>query len=239
MESQNLVENGGIKLPIGFRFHPTDEELLVHYLKRKALCLPLPASVIPELDVFKAEPWSLPGDLKDKRYFFSYRYGNESNNNKCKIVAGSGYWKPIGKEKPVMAAGSNQVVGMKRTLIFCQRNRSNETNSRWHLHQFRLVGPLATLYSTQMSKWGLFGEWLVFRVFQKKMKGKKNGAIGNKIQTTIDFTVEDCSAFGLPPQPSSPSSSEITEVSSNGLDQEEITSANFITCYSNCWVRKQ
>ena len=61
MESQNFVESGGVKLPIGFRFHPTDEELVVHYLRRKAFGLPLPASVIPEFDVFQAEPWGLPG----------------------------------------------------------------------------------------------------------------------------------------------------------------------------------
>lgn len=58
----SLVKNGGIlKIPVGFRFHPTDEELLVHYLKRKVHSLPLPAAVIPELDVFQCNPWDLPG----------------------------------------------------------------------------------------------------------------------------------------------------------------------------------
>ncbi|XVF13866.1 hypothetical protein REPUB_Repub09cG0006000 [Reevesia pubescens] len=243
MESQNFVVNGGIKMPIGYRFHPTDEELVVHYLKRKALSLPLPASVIPEYDVFLTDPWSLPGDLKENRYFFSNRYGNESNN-KCKRIAGSGYWKPIGKEKPILASGSNQVVGMRKALIFCERKRSNETKTRWLVHQYRLVGSVATLDSTQMSKRELFGDWVVFRVFQRKRKAKKHGVIGNKSQTTsaakmpsfIDFTVEDYSVFG-PPQPTSPSSSEITEVSSNGLDQEE--NSAFISSYSNCCMRKQ
>lgn len=54
--------NGGVNVvPIGFRFHPTDEELVVHYLKRKAFSLPLPATVIPDLDVFHSNPWDLPG----------------------------------------------------------------------------------------------------------------------------------------------------------------------------------
>ena len=90
------------------------------------------------------------GDLKGKRYFFSYRHGNDGNNNKCKRVAGSGYWKPIGKEKPVLASGCNRVVGMKKAMVFCEKNRSSETNTRWHLHQYRLVGSVATLYSTQV-----------------------------------------------------------------------------------------
>lgn len=59
-----VLPNGGeIRLPVGFRFHPTDEELLIHYLKRKVLSVPQPAVVIPELDVFQTDPWSLPGNL--------------------------------------------------------------------------------------------------------------------------------------------------------------------------------
>ncbi|EOY02882.1 hypothetical protein QUC31_017949 [Theobroma cacao] len=235
--SQNFVVNGGIKMPIGYRFHPTDEELVVHYLKRKALSLPLPASVIPEFDVFQTDPWSLPGDSKENRYFFSNSYGNDSNKN-CKRAAGSGYWQQIGKEKPILASGSNQVVGMRKALIYCERKRSSDTKIRWLLHQYRLVGSAATLGSSQMSKWKLFGDWLVFRVFQRKRKAKKHRASSNKSQITsavtmpscIDFTVEDCSVYG-PPQPSSPSSSEITEVSLNGLDEEE--SSDFIGSYSN------
>ncbi|XVF59977.1 hypothetical protein PTKIN_Ptkin08bG0005600 [Pterospermum kingtungense] len=249
MESRNFVVNGGIKMPIGYRFHPTDEELVVHYLKRKALSLPLPASVIPELDVFQTDPWSLPGDLKENRYFFSKRYGNDSNNKRKRLAAGSGYWKPIGKEKPILASGSNQVVvGMRKALIFCEKNRSNEANTRWLLHQYRLVGslPPPTLDSTLMFNRELLGDWLVFRMFQRKRKAKKHGVISKKSQVTsavtmascIDFKVEDCSVFG-PPQPTSPSSSEITEVSSNGLDQQEESSgAAFFSSYSNCCIKK-
>jgi hypothetical protein len=35
------------QLPPGFRFRPTDEELVVQYLRRKAFGVPLPAAVIP------------------------------------------------------------------------------------------------------------------------------------------------------------------------------------------------
>lgn len=50
------------QLPPGFRFHPTDEELVVQYLHRKALSRPLPAAVIPVVhDVDRLDPWDLPG----------------------------------------------------------------------------------------------------------------------------------------------------------------------------------
>ncbi|XVF57724.1 hypothetical protein PTKIN_Ptkin07bG0005500 [Pterospermum kingtungense] len=238
-KSRNFVVSGGIKMPIGFRFHPTDEELVVHYLKRKALSLPLPASVIPEFDVFQTDPWSLPaGDFKGNKYFFSSTYGNDhSNMNKRKrvVVAGSGYWKPIGKEKPILASGTNQVVGTRKALVFCEKKRSNETNTRWLLHQYRLVGPV----TAQMSSRELLGDWSVFRVFQRKRKAKKHGVTCNSTAVScIDFTVEDSSVFGPPPpppQPNSPSSSEITEVCSNELDhQEEESSVFIVSSYPGC-----
>lgn len=49
-------------LPPGFRFHPTDEELVVHYLKKKASSAPLPVSIIAEVDLYKFDPWELPGN---------------------------------------------------------------------------------------------------------------------------------------------------------------------------------
>lgn len=50
-----------IGLPPGFRFHPTDEELVVYYLKRKINGLKIELEIIPEVDLYKCEPWDLPG----------------------------------------------------------------------------------------------------------------------------------------------------------------------------------
>jgi hypothetical protein len=49
------------ELPPGFRFHPTDEELVVHYLKKKVAKVPLPVTIIAEVDLYKFDPWELPG----------------------------------------------------------------------------------------------------------------------------------------------------------------------------------
>ena len=48
-------------LPPGFRFYPTDEELVVHFLHRKAALLPCHPDVIPDLNLFTYDPWELDG----------------------------------------------------------------------------------------------------------------------------------------------------------------------------------
>jgi hypothetical protein len=53
-----------LHLPPGFRFHPTDEELVLHYLCRKADSQLLTIPVIAEIDLYKFDPWDLPGTRK-------------------------------------------------------------------------------------------------------------------------------------------------------------------------------
>lgn len=55
---------GGATLPPGFRFHPTDEELVGYYLKRKVEGLEIELEVIPVIDFYKFDPWELPGNLQ-------------------------------------------------------------------------------------------------------------------------------------------------------------------------------
>lgn len=52
-----------LQLPPGFRFHPTDEELVLHYLRRKADSHVFQIPVIAEVDLYKFDPWDLPGTL--------------------------------------------------------------------------------------------------------------------------------------------------------------------------------
>lgn len=52
----------GEAAPVGFRFRPTDEELVGHYLKHKLLGNDsMVHNIIAEVDVCMFEPWDLPG----------------------------------------------------------------------------------------------------------------------------------------------------------------------------------
>ncbi|KAG7016475.1 NAC domain-containing protein 2 [Cucurbita argyrosperma subsp. argyrosperma] len=50
------------QLPPGFRFHPTDEELVMHYLCRRCASQPIAVPIIAEIDLYKFNPWELPGN---------------------------------------------------------------------------------------------------------------------------------------------------------------------------------
>lgn len=56
------MSGGDLQLPPGFRFHPTDEELVMHYLCRKSAGLSLAVPIIAEIDLYKYDPWELPGN---------------------------------------------------------------------------------------------------------------------------------------------------------------------------------
>lgn len=45
----------------GFRFSPTDEELISYYLKKKLEACDECVEVIPEVEIWRHEPWDLPG----------------------------------------------------------------------------------------------------------------------------------------------------------------------------------
>lgn len=54
--------NQKLDLPPGFRFHPTDDELVTHYLCRKCAAQPISVPIIAEIDLYKFNPWDLPGN---------------------------------------------------------------------------------------------------------------------------------------------------------------------------------
>ena len=63
-EDMNLSINGQSQVPPGFRFHPTEEELLHYYLRKKVAYEKIDLDVIQEVDLNKLEPWDIQGTNK-------------------------------------------------------------------------------------------------------------------------------------------------------------------------------
>ncbi|EYU20601.1 hypothetical protein MIMGU_mgv1a011938mg [Erythranthe guttata] len=107
-----------LNLPAGFRFHPTDEELVVHYLCRKSAGQLISVPIIAEIDLYKFDPWQLPemAHYGEKEwYFFSPRDRKYPNGSRPNRSAGTGYWKATGADKPV---GKPKTLGIKKALVF-------------------------------------------------------------------------------------------------------------------------
>ena len=51
----------GATLPPGFRFYPSDEELVCHYLYKKIANQEALRGTLVEIDLHTCEPWQLPG----------------------------------------------------------------------------------------------------------------------------------------------------------------------------------
>ncbi|KAG8057340.1 hypothetical protein GUJ93_ZPchr0002g23656 [Zizania palustris] len=180
------------QLPPGFRFHPTDEELVVQYLSRKALARPLPAAVIPDIhDAAVLDPWDLPGAGEGEAYFFCFRQAPASGRKGggggggCRRRAGTGYWKPTGTEKPVFLRGfgcggskHQQLVGFKTTLAFHRAKPPSRTG--WVMHEYRLAAAAAAAAAAEQTNTGNHscmaqagGEWVVRRIFLKNGSSRR------------------------------------------------------------------
>ncbi|KAH0462373.1 hypothetical protein IEQ34_009948 [Dendrobium chrysotoxum] len=174
MERKEFMQHGLVRLPPGFRFHPTDEELVVQYLRRKAFSFPLPAAIIPEIDFRKLNPWDLPCGSGGEKYFF-YLRESKSEQKKGRVSYQKtrlGYWKSLGKEKPVLASSQgNELVGLKQVMVFYRGKSPHGSKTDWIMHQYSLSNSELLKSSTQ----GLLAsskEWVVCQIFVKRRSMK-------------------------------------------------------------------
>ncbi|KAK4767968.1 hypothetical protein SAY87_003109 [Trapa incisa] len=204
------------------------------------LSVPLQALIIPELDnLFDTDPWSLPGDLRETRHFFSRKSALKGNSSGLhrKCNDGSGYWKLTGKEKRIIASENNLVIGVRRDLAFYHGKDFDITAPQWIMHELRLLsnGTDASDFTLFRASPGLEkrgGGWAVYRVFQRRRKLPKsnprrnNGLtvsvphVNTTTPTVIDFRDEAeamrVTAMGsesglVTPPPPSPCSSSSTD----------------------------
>ncbi|CAL5365493.1 unnamed protein product [Camellia sinensis] len=204
----------------GFRFHPTDEELVRYYLRRKVCGKPFRFDAISEIDIYKSEPWDLPGKSRLKSrdlewYFFSMldkKYGNGSRTNRA---TERGYWKTTGKDRPVLH--NSRTVGMKKTLVYHSGRAPRGERSNWVMHEYRLV-------DEQLENSGIFQDAFVLcRIFQKSGTGPKNGE-----QYGAPFVEEEWEDDELVTVPSEQAAEEVAvsdDAYLDGIDLEQILDA--------------
>ncbi|KAK8711413.1 hypothetical protein V6N13_146695 [Hibiscus sabdariffa] len=131
----------------GYRFHPTDFELLHFYLQNKNLGRDSLVQAIAEVDdICGLEPWQLPGHSNihsgDQVWYFfhrpSFKYQNSSRINR---TTNEGYWKPTGKPRKIMARDMATEIGKKKTLVF-YKGHVDKIKTGWIMHEYELIATL-------------------------------------------------------------------------------------------------
>ncbi|KAG6406799.1 hypothetical protein SASPL_134410 [Salvia splendens] len=156
--------DNGFNMPPGFRFYPTDEELVVHFLHRKAALLPCHPDVIPDLDLYPYDPWDLHGKAMcegSKWYFYSRRTQSR--------VTGSGYWQPMGMEEPIYSNGKR--VGMKKCSAFYlgQQPSDEGVKTSWIMQEYGLPDSISSTRSSSRRRSSKidYSKWVVCRVYER------------------------------------------------------------------------
>ncbi|KAE9612154.1 hypothetical protein Lal_00022226 [Lupinus albus] len=160
----------------GFRFHPTDEELVIYYLKRKVSGKSFRFDAISEVDIYRSEPWDLADKSRLKTrdqewYFFSAldkKYGNGGRMNRA---TNKGYWKATGNDRPVKH--EQRTVGLKKTLVFHSGRAPDGKRTNWVMHEYRLVDE--ELEKARTAIGSSQDAFVLCRVFHKNNIGPPNG----------------------------------------------------------------
>ncbi|CAM0943241.1 unnamed protein product [Alopecurus aequalis] len=215
-------ESAEVPLAPGFRFHPTDEELVSYYLRRRVLGRRLRIDAIAEVDLYRLEPWDLPSlsriRSRDAQWYFFARLdrkvagagagGRGGPGNRTNRATPRGYWKTTGKDREVFHRG--RPVGMKKTLVFHAGRAPKGDRTNWVMHEYRLLdndGP-QDLH-------------VVCRIFQKVGSGPQNGAQYGAPYMEEEWEEEDEAIENTPTSGTSTEMAAITDTASAESNAED------------------
>ncbi|XP_077246208.1 vascular related NAC-domain protein 1 [Tasmannia lanceolata] len=129
-------------VPPGFRFHPTDEELVGYYLKKKVASQKIDLDVIRDIDLYRIEPWDLQErcrigyEEQSEWYFFSHKDKKYPTGTRTNRATMAGFWKATGRDKAVY--DKKRLIGMRKTLVFYKGRAPNGQKTDWIMHEYRL-----------------------------------------------------------------------------------------------------
>uniref|UniRef100_A0A453L046 NAC domain-containing protein n=2 Tax=Aegilops tauschii subsp. strangulata TaxID=200361 RepID=A0A453L046_AEGTS len=170
-----------LELPSGFRFHPTDEEIITSYLVPKVLNPTFIAIAITEVDLNKNDPYELPKKAKmgeKEWYFYCQKDRKYPTGIRTNRATKAGYWKATGKDKEIFHPLPT-LIGMKKTLVFYKGRAPRGEKTNWVMHEYRLEISKQPAYgpSTAIAKAAAINasskERVVCKIFHKNIGVKK------------------------------------------------------------------
>ncbi|KAL2345249.1 hypothetical protein Fmac_006534 [Flemingia macrophylla] len=133
-------------MPPGYRFYPTEEELISFYLHNKLEGVTKDMNrVIPVVDIYEYNPSQLPqisgeASLRDTEqwFFFIPQQESEARGGRPKRLTSSGYWKATGSPNHVFSS-DNRIIGIKRTMVFYSGRAPNGTKTDWKMNEYTAI----------------------------------------------------------------------------------------------------
>ncbi|KAG6715860.1 hypothetical protein I3843_04G017200 [Carya illinoinensis] len=171
-ETNDIVDKvDDVMLP-GFRFHPTDEELVGFYLKTKIQRRPLPIELIKQVDIYKYDPWDLPKEVaatgEKEWYFYCPRDRKYRNSARPNRVTGAGFWKATGTDRPIYSSEGTKCIGLKKSLVFYRGRAAKGIKTDWMMHEFRLPSLSESAPPKFLDKNITANDsWAICRIFKK------------------------------------------------------------------------
>ncbi|KAL6577803.1 hypothetical protein OROMI_010131 [Orobanche minor] len=183
----------------GFRFHPTDEELVGFYLRRKIMQKPLSIELIKQLDIYKYDPWDLPemASTGEKEWYFycprDRKYRNSARPNR---VTGAGFWKATGTDRPIYSSEGSKCIGLKKSLVFYKGRAAKGIKTDWMMHEFRLPSSVSGSVFTPNNKYSDKNipsneAWAICRIFKKANSSTQRAPSHSWVSPVFDITESD------------------------------------------------
>ncbi|XP_020088503.1 NAC domain-containing protein 78-like [Ananas comosus] len=211
-------------LPPGFRFHPTDVELISYYLKRKIMGKPFRVEAISEIELYKFPPWDLPDKsllLSNDRewYFFCARDKKYANGSRTNRATENGFWKTTGKDRSIVH--NSRTVGKKKTLIFHTGKAPRGDRTNWVMYEYRMEDEEVAAAGFQQSS------YVLCKIFEKSGMGPKIGEQYGALFREEDWDNDEDTidpAFTLPIIPSNAPES-LNNTTAVPVGQQSVVSA--------------
>ncbi|KAG2591991.1 NAC domain-containing protein 41-like [Panicum virgatum] len=174
-------------LPPGFRFVPTDQEVIVYYLLRRIRGQPLPVGDIVEDDPLSAPPRFLlekHGRKRDAFFFAAGQAMNGRGSRQKRSCAGGGTWQGQGRRKGAkggdgerqrVRVGGEEIEWRKYALNFHEDDVKGSTG--WVMHEYSITAPPSLAASPQ-------------RVYRIRLSGHGRNAQKRK-RSELDWGSDD------------------------------------------------
>ncbi|PWA68037.1 No apical meristem (NAM) protein [Artemisia annua] len=103
---------------------------------------------------------------EDEWYFFTPRDRKYPNGMRPNRMAGSGYWKATGTDRPIMGSRGDKIVGVKKALVFYKGRPPRGHKTDWIMHEYRILDSVVCSSSKPKESMRL-DDWVLCRVRQK------------------------------------------------------------------------